>query len=103
MTPSIGGRVRDISGEWTSLVVGGVLEDFEWRLTSTLTLRQSLEYLVAPDNFTDSSRRSWIELNQKLSRAWALNLRYEYTFDSAVGAGTPHEQQRWAVTLGLEF
>ena len=95
--------MRDVAGEWTSLAVGGLLEDFEWRLTRTLTLRQSLEYLVAPDNFTDSSRRSWIELNQKLSAVWALNLRYEYTFDSVVGIGTPREQQRWAVTLGLEF
>ena len=103
LTPSIGVRVRDVAGEWTSLAVGGLLEDFEWRLTRTLTLRQSLEYLVAPDNFTDSSRRSWIELNQKLSAVWALNLRYEYTFDSVVGIGTPREQQRWAVTLGLEF
>lgn len=99
----VGPRVRNVGGDWSSQLVGGVTQDFEWHLTRTLSLRQSFDYYVAPDELTDSSRRSWIELNQKVTSVWSLGFRYEYTYDSVVGASAPNEQQRWSLNLGLEF
>jgi putative salt-induced outer membrane protein YdiY len=102
-TPSAGVRYRDITGDITWQFVVGAYQDFELDLTKTLKLRESLYYLVAPDNMDDYSTRLSIELNQKISTIWSLGLRYDYSYDAVVGTTANHAQQRWALTLGLDF
>jgi hypothetical protein len=103
LTPAAGVRWRDIDGDTAWQFVVGAYQDLEIRFASTLTLRETLRYLVAPDNQSDYSARLGIELSQKLSKVWALGLRYDYYYDAVVGKDASRLQQRWAATLGLEF
>jgi putative salt-induced outer membrane protein YdiY len=102
-TPSAGVRYRDISGDNSLQFVVGAYQDLEVDFTKTLKLRESLYYLVAPDNTDDYSTRLAIELNQKISTIWSLGFRYDYTYDAVVGTTANRTQQRWALTLGLDF
>jgi putative salt-induced outer membrane protein YdiY len=104
LTPSAGVRYRDISGEsstWQFVV--GAYQDLALDLTETLKLRESLYYLVVPNNTDDYSTRLAIELNQKISAIWSFGFRYDYTYDAVVGTSANRTQQRWALTLGLDF
>ena len=103
LTPAAGVRYRDIDGDTAWQFVVGAYQDLEIRFASTLTLRETLRYLVAPDDQSDYSARLGIELSQKLSKVWALGLRYDYSYDAVVGKDASRLQQRWAATLGLEF
>ena len=103
LTPSAGVRYRDISGDTTWQFVVGAYQDLELSFTKTLKLRESLYYLVAPDNTEDYSARLAIEINQKISTIWSLGLRYDYTYDAVVGTTANRTQQRWALLLGLDF
>ena len=103
LTPAAGVRWRDIDGDTAWQFVVGAYQDLEIRFASTLTLRETLRYLVAPDDQSDYSARLGIELSQKLSKVWALGLRYDYSYDAVVGKDASRLQQRWAATLGLEF
>jgi putative salt-induced outer membrane protein YdiY len=102
-TPSAGVRYRDISGDTAWQFVVGAYQDFEVDFTKTLKLRESLYYLVAPDKTDDYSTRLAIEINQKISTIWSLGFRYDYTYDAVVGTTANRTQQRWALTLGLDF
>jgi putative salt-induced outer membrane protein YdiY len=103
VTPVVGVRWRQIAGEDGTHVVVGAYQELRFDITSGLYLGQSLDYLIAVDDSDDYSTRLAIELNQKLGEIWSLALRYDYTFDSVVGTGASEEQQRLALTLGLEF
>ena len=102
-TPSAGVRYRDIADDISWQLVVGAYQDLELDLTQTLKLRESLYYLVAPGNTDDYSTRLAVELNQKISTIWSLGLRYDYTYDAVVGTTANHVQQRWALTIGLDF
>jgi Protein of unknown function, DUF481 len=103
LTPAIGLRYRNIAGEESTQFVVGAYQSFEAPLTQTLKLRESLYYLVAPDRTDDYSLRLGLELTQKLSAIWSLGFRYDYDYDAIVGKDANRFQQRWALTLGLEF
>jgi uncharacterized protein DUF481 len=96
-------RYRDISGDTSWQFVVGAYQDLELNFTKTLKLRESLYYLVAPDNTDDYTVRLAIDLNQKISTIWSLGLRYDYTYDAVVGTAANRTQQRWALLLGLDF
>lgn len=44
-----------------------------------------------------------MELTQKISAAWSLGLRYDFTYDSVVGKDASEDQQRLACTLGMDL
>lgn len=103
LTPVIGAQWRQVDSEEDSSVVAGFYFDAAVNLTSTLRLTPTLDYLVAVDDSDDYSTRLGVDLIQKLGSAWSLGLRYEYTYDSVVGKNASEEQQRWSLTVGLEF
>jgi putative salt-induced outer membrane protein YdiY len=103
LTPALGYRVRDISHEWTGAPVVGAYQDYELAITHTLTLRESLQYLVATNDFSDYTLRWYVEINQKLGPVWRLALRYDYGYDAVVGKDAKSLEQRWAFTVGVEF
>jgi putative salt-induced outer membrane protein YdiY len=103
LTPAVGYRVRDIAREWSDGAVAGVYQDYQINLTRRLTFRENLEYLVAVDQSNDYSVRWGLEVSQKLGSVWALGVRYDYTYDAVVGKDASKLQQRWAVTIGVEF
>jgi hypothetical protein len=102
-TPAVGYRVRDIAREWSDGAVAGVYHDYQINITRRLTFRESLEYLVSVDQASDYSVRWGLEVSQKLGSVWALGVRYDYTYDAVVGKDASKLQQRWAVTIGVEF
>jgi putative salt-induced outer membrane protein YdiY len=103
LTPVIGVQWKEIAGEDITNPVGGLYQESRFDITRTLVLSQNLDYLIALDNRDDYSSRFALELSQKLGAAWALSLRYEYTYDSIVGKDASEDQQRLSLTLGLEF
>ena len=103
LTPAAGVRWRDIAGDTQWQFVVGAYQDYDIQFISTLSLRETLRYLVATANQNDYSARLGIELSQKLSDVWSIGLRYDYTYDAVVGKDASRLQQRWAATLGLTF
>ena len=101
--PAIGYRVRDISHTWSDGPVVGAYQNYSLSITETLTLREGLQYLVAPNDLSDYSLRWNVELTQKLGAVWNLALRYDYAYDAVVGTEAKSLEQRWAVTVGVEF
>ena len=103
ITPAVGYRVRDLNHDWTGSPVVGAYQDFEFKLTRKMTLRENLAYLISTEDSSDYSLRWGAELSQKLSEVWSLALRYDYSYDAVVGFNASKLEQRWSVTLGVEF
>jgi hypothetical protein len=103
LTPAAGVQWRQVAGEDNTAVVVGAYQEFRFDLTTSFYFAQSLDYLVAVGDSDDYSTRFAMELNQKLGETWSLALRYDYTFDSVVGKNASEDQQRLALTLGLEL
>ena len=103
LTPAAGIQWKEIAGEDSTGWVAGLYQQFKFDVTRTLTLGQSLEYLFAIDDTSDYSNRIAVELAQKLGAAWSLSLRYDYTYDAVVGKDASEDQERFALTIGLEF
>lgn len=103
LTPSVGVRYRNISGDNTWQAVIGAYQNLEYAITETLKLRETLYYLTAVEDLNDSSTRLGLEVNQKIGSIWSIGLRYDYTYDAVVGTTADRVQQRWALTIGLDF
>jgi hypothetical protein len=103
LTPVAGVQWKKVAGEEFTNAVGGLSQELKHEFTKDLTFGQSLDYLIALDNADDYSARFAMELNQKLGKAWALALRYDYTFDAIVGKDASEDQQRLTLSIGLEF
>lgn len=103
LTPAAGVQWRQVAGEEDTHGVVGLYQNFDMALTQTLKVRQDLDYLVSVEDSGDFSSRFGLELNQKIGALWSFALRYDFTYDSIVGKDASEDQQRLAVTLGVDF
>jgi len=103
LTPAAGVQWKQVAGVESTGWVAGLYQQFKLDVTRTLSLGQSLDYLFDIDDPSDYSNRIAVELAQKLGAAWSLALRYDYTYDAVVGKDSSENQERFALTIGLEF
>jgi hypothetical protein len=103
-SPALTDELRTHNGE---TLVGTVMEEhpteivFDSDTFGRIAVRR--DFLFAVDDPSDYSSRAAVELSQKLGQAWSLSLRYDYTYDAVVGKDASEDQQRFALTIGLEF
>jgi hypothetical protein len=104
LTPAVGAQWRQIAGVDEGVQgVYGFYQEASLNITKTLKLSQTLEYLRAFEDSDDYSRRLGLDLTQKLGAAWSLGLRYDYNYDAVVGKNASELQQRYTLSVGLEF
>lgn len=104
VTPSVGAQYKEISqqqGHWSS--TAGSYQDLEVKVMDGLKLRESIYYLIAPEDMEDYVFRGYVELINQLSASVQLNLRYDYSYDNQVGVASEEVQEKISLSIGLHF